>query len=94
MKDDRGGFAMVWLGEEIRTKRVYAIKQISTMKSHRTHLKEIWFYEQFFDKNGRPKPKFAKHRGMGRRSVSYPHSSSLLGLDNLVRLAGYEDDNE
>ena len=35
----RGGFSLVWLGEHMKSKKKYAIKQIITESSHQTHIK-------------------------------------------------------
>lgn len=51
----RGGFSLVWLGVQRKTKRKLAIKQILTKNPHQTHLKEIWFGSFFLTSGGEPR---------------------------------------
>lgn len=48
----RGGFSLVWLGQQKKSKKKLAIKQILTKNPHQTHLKEIWFGNYFFGTGG------------------------------------------
>ncbi|EAS00330.2 Serine/Threonine kinase domain protein (macronuclear) [Tetrahymena thermophila SB210] len=63
----RGGFALVWLGEDKQTKENYAVKQILSSNAHQTHIKEIWF-GSFFFKNGVAKEKYQMYRGVNNLS--------------------------
>ncbi|KAL4503310.1 hypothetical protein ABPG72_000916 [Tetrahymena utriculariae] len=63
----RGGFALVWLGEDKQTKENYAVKQILSSNAHQTHIKEIWF-GSFFFKNGVTKEKYQMYRGVNNLS--------------------------
>ncbi|KAL4477752.1 hypothetical protein ABPG72_018926 [Tetrahymena utriculariae] len=86
----RGGFALVWLGENNNTKEQYAIKQVSTKNVHQTHVKEIWFGSQFFE-NGQPKPQFKGCRGKMKYFYFYQiYELIMLGISNMIRLAGYD----
>ena len=60
----RGGFSLVWLGIQKKSKRRVAIKQILSKNPHQTHLKEIWFGGYFFNQGGEPREEFASHPGI------------------------------
>jgi serine/threonine protein kinase len=70
----RGGFSLVWLGIQRKTKKRLAIKQILTKNPHQTHLKEIWFGNYFFTAGGEPREEFADH----------------IGVRNICRLLAYD----
>lgn len=68
---------MVWLGVNEKNKQLYAIKQVLSTNAHQTHIKEIWFADQFYDE------------GMPRLDLSYPRGnqerlSSWLKADGLL----------
>ncbi len=52
----------MWLGQNKKTREMFALKQILTNNAHQTHIKEIWFGSYFFEK-GTPKEKYQQYRG-------------------------------
>lgn len=62
--DNRGGFALVWLGVEKKTGKKLAVKQILKGAASDSQKKELYFGQLLFNKGGEPRDELKRYPGI------------------------------
>ena len=61
--NNRGGFALVWLGLDKKTGQKYALKQMLKNHSTESQKKELYYGQLLFDENGHARGEFNNYIG-------------------------------